>query len=140
MVAYLEHANLTVPDIDAAIAFLKVVEPAFNVRHDASPEGSYRWAHIGTDQCYIALQEPHVNSDPRHASRPYKDYGTNPLAWVVDDLPAVVRRLEAHGYRKGIPVESHPHRRRAYYYDAAGFEWEIVEYLSDQSEERHAYA
>ncbi len=29
MVAYLEHANITVPDIDAAIAFLKVVEPNF---------------------------------------------------------------------------------------------------------------
>ncbi len=72
MVAYLEHANLTVPDIDAAIAFLKVVEPGFVVRHDASPPGSYRWAHIGTDVYYIALQEPHLDSDPQHASRPYE--------------------------------------------------------------------
>ncbi len=70
---------------------------------------------------------------------PMKDYGVNHLAWVVDDLSAVVQRLEAHGYRKGIPVEPHPHRRRAYYHDAAGFEWEFVEYLSNRPEERHAY-
>ena len=81
MVAYLEHANITVPDIDAAIAFLKVVEPAFTVRHDASPAGSYRWAHIGTDQSYIALQEPHVDATPQQAHRPYKDYGVNHLGW-----------------------------------------------------------
>ena len=28
----IEHANITVPDIDAAIAFLKVVAPDFEVR------------------------------------------------------------------------------------------------------------
>ncbi len=138
MATYLEHANITVPDIDAAIAFLKVVEPDFVVRHDATPADSYRWCHIGTDQTYIALQEPHLASDPQHVGRPYKDYGVNHLGWVVDDLSAVVERLEAHGYRRGIPVEAHPHRRRAYYYDAAGFEWEIVEYLSVRPEERHA--
>jgi hypothetical protein len=42
MVAYLEHANITVPDIGAAIAFLQVVEPRLAVRHDEMPEGSYR--------------------------------------------------------------------------------------------------
>ena len=46
MTAYLEHANITVPDIDAAIAFLTTVEPTFRVRHDETPEGSYRWEHI----------------------------------------------------------------------------------------------
>ncbi len=139
MVTYLEHANITVPDIDAAIAFLKIVEPDFVVRHDATPKDSYRWCHIGRDHTYIALQEPHLDSDPQHVGRPYKDYGVNHLGWVVDNLSAVVERLEARGYRKGIAVEPHPHRRRAYYYDAAGFEWEIVEYLSERHTQRHAY-
>lgn len=61
MVAYLEHANIAVPDLDAAMAFLQVVEPTFAVRHDASPAGNDRWAHIGTEQCSIALQEPPVD-------------------------------------------------------------------------------
>jgi catechol 2,3-dioxygenase-like lactoylglutathione lyase family enzyme len=139
MVAFLEHANITVPDIDAAIAFLQVVEPRLAVRHDETPEGSYRWAHVGVAHSYIALQEPHLGSDPQENRRPYKDYGVNHLGWVVDDFDTVIGRLEAHGYRKGIPGEDSRYRRRAYYYDSAGFEWEIVAYLTERLEERYLY-
>ena len=141
MIAYLEHANITVPDVDAAISFLKIVEPAFEIRHDKAPDNSYRWAHIGTDECYIALEEPHSGliSEQTNPRTPYHDFGVNHLAWVVEDLDAVIRRLEEHGYQKGIPVEPHPHRKRAYYHDASGVEWEIIEYLSDDPAERNAY-
>ncbi|MFC2037424.1 VOC family protein [Chloroflexota bacterium] len=139
MVAYLEHANITVPDIDAAIAFLQVIEPRLTVRHDETPEGSYRWAHVGAHDCYVALQEPHPGSEPRRSRRPYKDFGVNHLAWVVDDFDGVIGRLEASGYREGIPGESNRTRRRAYYYDSAGFEWEIVAYLTESLEERYSY-
>jgi catechol 2,3-dioxygenase-like lactoylglutathione lyase family enzyme len=140
MTAYLEHANVTVPDIDAAIEFLKVVEPQIEVRHDETPPDSYRWAHVGIGNCYIALQEPHLGSEPTNNRRPYKDFGVNHLGWVVEDLDAVTARLETHGYRKGIPGEEHPYRRRAYYYDSAGFEWELVEYLTDRLDERYSYS
>ncbi|MBV7339909.1 VOC family protein [Chloroflexi bacterium TSY] len=130
MTTYLEHANITAPDIDAAIAFLKVIDPTFQVRHDATPEGSYRWTHIGNDHCYIALQAPHLDATPQDRQQPYKNYGVNHLLWVVDDLDAVVARLEAGGYRKGIPVDPH----------SAGLEWEIVQYLSDDPAERNQYA
>lgn len=139
MVAFLEHANITVPDIDAAIAFLQVIEPRLTVRHDETPQGSYRWAHIGAGNCYIALQEPHLGSGPRSARRPYKDYGVNHIGWVVDDFEAVIGRLEAHGYRQGIPGEDSPVRRRAYYYDSAGLEWEIVAYYTEDLQERYSY-
>lgn len=139
MVALLEHANITVSDIDAAIAFLQVVEPRFVVRHDETPEGSYRWVHIGAENCYIALQEPHLGSDPQSNRRPYKDYGVNHLGWVVDDFDAVIGRLKAHGYQEGIPGEDSRYRRRAYYYDSAGFEWEIVAYRTEKLEERYSY-
>lgn len=139
MVAYLEHANITVPDIDAAIVFLQVVEPRLAVRHDETPEGSYRWVHIGADNCYIALQEPHLGSEPEDNRRPYKDYGVNHIGWVVDDFDAVTDRLKANGYREGILGESNRYRRRAYFYDSAGFEWEIVAYLTEKLEERYSY-
>jgi len=139
MVAYLEHANITVPDIDAAVAFLQVVEPRLTVRHDATPEGSYRWAHIGAGDCYIALQEPQLGSDPTDSHRPYKDYGVNHIGWVVGDFDATVGRLKAAGYRQGIPGESNRYRRRAYFYDSAGFEWEIVAYLTEDQAERYSY-
>ena len=138
MTTYLEHANITVSDIDATIEFLKVIEPDFIVRHDETPPGGYRWVHIGTNFSYIALQEPHLDSEP--GSLPsYVNFGVNHLAWVVNDLDAATARLDDKGYRKGIlaPVESH--RKRAYYHDATGFEWELIEYLSDLPSERNLY-
>ena len=56
------HMSMTVPDIDAAIEFLKAIEPELEVRHDATPKGIYRWANIGKGDSYIALQEPHLTS------------------------------------------------------------------------------
>ena len=53
----LEHVNITVPDIDEAIKFLKTVAPDFQVRIDEKPEESFRWAHIGNHEYYVALQE-----------------------------------------------------------------------------------
>ena len=139
MSAYLEHANVTVPDIDAAIAFLQVIEPDLVVRHDETPEGRHRWAHIGVGDCYIALQEPHLGSEPTDTRRPYKDFGVNHIGWVVEDFDGVIARLAASGYEEGIPGESNAFRRRAYFYDTAGFEWEIVAYLTDKPEERFSY-
>jgi catechol 2,3-dioxygenase-like lactoylglutathione lyase family enzyme len=140
MTAFIEHVNMTVPDIGAAIAFLKVVEPQIEVRHDETPDDSYRWAHVGINNSYIALQEPHLGSNPTDNRRPYKDYGANHIGWVVEDLDAVCARLDQAGYRQGIPGEFNIYRRRAYYYDAAGFEWEFVEYLTDRMEERYCYS
>ncbi len=139
MATYLEHANITVPDIDAQISFLMVVDPSFKVRCDKAREGSIRWVHIGTEQHYIALQEPHLDATPQSALPTYKSYGVNHLSWVVDDLASVIKRLEEGGYKKGNPVQPEPYRKRVYYYDAAGFEWEIVQYLSDKPEERNSY-
>ncbi|MGK0469954.1 MAG: hypothetical protein ACJAR0_000416, partial [Candidatus Azotimanducaceae bacterium] len=33
----------------------------------------------------------------------------------------------------------HPYRERAYFYDGCGFEWEFVQYLSEQTSERNDY-
>ena len=139
MATYLEHANITVPDIDAAITFLKVIDPRFEVRRDEICAAGYRWAHIGSGTTYIALQAPHLGSDPQSSLQTYKNFGINHLAWVVDDFDAVVQRLEESGYSKGIPVEPEKYRKRAYYYDFEGFEWEIVEYLSGLPDERNSY-
>jgi catechol 2,3-dioxygenase-like lactoylglutathione lyase family enzyme len=136
---YLEHANLTVPDIDAAIEFLKTIDPQIEVWHDETPIGSYRWAHVGIGDSYIALQEPHLGIQPENNRRPYKDFGINHLGWVVTDLDTVVARLEAADYRKGIPGEEHRFRRRVYYYDHAGLEWELIEYRTERREERFSY-
>ncbi|MCP5070609.1 MAG: VOC family protein [bacterium] len=139
MGVYLEHANMTVPDVDAAIRFFQTIDPALIVRHDETPEGSYRWAHVGTDTTYIALQAPHLGTTPEEPREAYVNHGVNHLAWVVDDVDAVAARLKAAGYRRGMVPAPHPNRKRAYYYDSAGFEWELLEYLSDDPAQRNAY-
>jgi hypothetical protein len=138
MPTYLEHANITVPDIDAAIRFLKLVDPEFVVRHKGYDKR--RWAHFGNDRFYVALEEPEEVEGALRPARPYQDYGVNHLGWVVENFDVVVARLETAGFRQGIDVEPHPFRKRAYYFDEAGFEWEILEYLSENPSERNSYA
>ena len=139
MRTYLEHANLTVPDVDAAIEFLKVVDPHMTIMHDGYHEKGYRWAHVGIGDCYIALEEPHDGTGSTSNRRPYRDYGINHLGWVVDDLEGVIRRLEERGFKKGIPGENHRFRRRVYYHDSADFEWELIQYHTTSQEERFSY-
>lgn len=38
----IEHQNITVPCIDEAIAFIRIVAPDFEVRKDEKPENGYR--------------------------------------------------------------------------------------------------
>ncbi|HSF95923.1 MAG TPA: VOC family protein [Thermohalobaculum sp.] len=140
MAARLEHANLTVPDIDAAIDFLRTVEPGFRVLHDAGESGAYRWVHIGTGDTYFALEAPHGAVDDARAARRYTDWGINHLGLVVDDIAAAAARLEAKGYREGHVPEFHSARIRRYFYDSAGFEWELVQYLTDRHEDRFSYS
>jgi catechol 2,3-dioxygenase-like lactoylglutathione lyase family enzyme len=133
----LEHANLTVGDLDAAIDFLLTALPDFRVRGaGVGPEG-LRWVHVGSDLSYIALNEAAAHASDE---RPGHWRGVNHLGFEVDDAQAVRRRLLAKGYREGFVPESHPHRQRIYFLDGDDNEWEFVEYASDRPEERNDYS
>jgi len=135
----IEHANITVPDIDAAIKFLKIVAPDFDVRKDEKPLDSYRWVHIGNEEYYFALEEPHLNSDAKHPLQTYENYGVNHIALVVPNIQTIEEKLVGGGYKKSIEVPVETYRKRAYYFDEAGFEWEFIEYLSDEPSEKYLY-
>jgi len=135
----IEHVNITVPDIDAAIRFLKIVAPDFAVRKDEKPSNSYRWAHIGNEAYYFALQEPHLDADPKTRLQAYKNYGINHVALVVSNIQEIEEKLLDSGYRRGIETPVEKHRKRAYFLDNAGFEWELVEYLSEKPSEKYLY-
>ena len=139
MVTKIEHANITVPDIDEAIRFLKIVAPDFKVRKDVKPTDSYRWVHIGNEACYFALQEPHLDGNPKNQPQTYKNYGVNHMALVVSNIQTIEKKLAECGYKKGIETPREKHRKRAYYYDNAGFEWELVEYFSNKLGEKYLY-
>ncbi|MBT8232061.1 MAG: glyoxalase, partial [Saprospiraceae bacterium] len=124
---------------DVAIKFLNIVAPDFKVRIDKKPADSCRWAHVGNDTYYFALQEPHLDADPKNKNESYKNYGVNHVALIVSNLEAIEKELIANGYKKGIETPKEKFRKRAYYYDHAGFEWELVEYLSDNADEKFLY-
>ncbi len=137
MTIRMEHANLSVRHFDESVRFLKAAFPEFAVRREGLNDGR-RWMHIGTGDTYIALNESTVEAeDPwvPYAGKP----GVNHLGFEVDDVEALRERLAAAGFRDSTYPNSHPHRKRVYFYDADGNDWEFVEYFSDDPAERNDY-
>ena len=57
---------------------------------------------------------------------------------LTGSADGLIERLRGAGYSDGIPVDPHPHRKRAYFHDGGGNEYEFVEYTSDDPAERNA--
>ena len=136
---HLEHANLCVTDIERFTQFLIQVFPDFRVRGEGLDGRQRRWRHVGDDDTYLALQEA---TTPR--AQPWVPYsgepGLNHLAYVVDDVGALVERLAVFGISPNLVVTKHPARTQVYFYDPEGNEWEFVQYLSDDPSERNDYS
>ncbi|MDR9829377.1 VOC family protein [Vibrio sp. FNV 38] len=135
----LEHANITVPNIDAAVSFLQIVAPDFSIRADNSPDDSYRWAHVGNNENYLALQEPQLNQAAKDRRRPYYDIGINHLALIVKDVETIKQKLLDSGYKMNGQIADEATRKRVYFWDSAGFEWELVEYFTPDPQQRYRY-
>lgn len=138
----LEHANITVGDLDESIRFFTTAFPDFRVRgsgETVSEEGVVRkWLHLGTDLTYIALEQISLKDEGTRQS--YRDVGVNHIGFVVDDVEVIVQRLTDAGFKQSIDVEPHPFRKRFYFYDTAGIEYEFIEYLSDDPTEMNDYS
>ena len=138
MAARLEHANLCTRDIEGMTRFLKTAFPEFRVRGEGISQDGTRWVHVGTDETYIALGEARL--EPEKQWTPYAGMpGVNHLAYEVDDAEALRERLKAAGYKESTPPNSHPFRKRVYFYDPEGNDWEFVQYLSEDPAQRHDY-
>lgn len=139
MITKIEHVNITVPDIDAAVDFLKIVAPDFEIRKDEKPLNDIRWMHIGNQDFYFALQESHIGSTPKKANQTYINFGFNHIGLVIHNIDAIEENLIKAGYKKGIDTPKETFRKRIYYFDSAGFEWELVEYLSENTKDKFLY-
>ena len=58
---------------------------------------------------------------------------------MVDSVEQVRSRLRNGCYIESTFKNNHPFRKRLYFYDPEGRDWEFVEYLSDTLEERNDY-
>ena len=98
MSARLEHGNLGVRDLDEMMRFLKTAFPDFRIRGEGLNRDGTRWVHFGTDETYLAL-----NQSSRELTQSFAPYqglpGANHLAYEVEYVDAVRRRLAAAGYR-----------------------------------------
>ncbi len=137
MTIRMEHANLIVRSVDDSARFLQAAFPEFGIRREGLNRGR-RWMHIGTDDTYLALTES--TNEPAEAWVPYTGKpGVNHLGYEVDDVDALRERLAAAGFKDSTYPNSHPHRKRVYFNDADGNDWEFVQYFSDDPKERNDY-
>lgn len=132
----LEHANLSVTDVEATTRFITAAFPQFVIRGEGLDSAGRLWRHVGTADTYVALQA--VDANPRR--QPYGDeVGLNHLGWEVDDVAAVERRLREAGFEPNLHADGHPARNRVYFYDPDGNDWEFVQYLTDDPARRNDY-
>lgn len=134
----LEHANLIVRDLEASVGFIQTAFPDFEIRRRGSGFDGQPWLHIGTDDTYLALVE--ASEEPTEPWVPYSGRpGMNHLGYEVDDAFALRDRMRAAGYRESTVPNRHPHRRRIYFHDPDGNDWEFVQYLCDDPALRNDY-
>ncbi len=132
----LEHANLTVRDLNATVRFLTTAFPEFRVRGGSTEGDSNPWLHVGTESTYLAISQGHGTEGvigPDSA-------GFNHLGYVVADADGLRTRMLAAGYREGYLAEPHPYRKRVYILDEDGVEWEFVQYLTDDPALQNEYS
>lgn len=138
MTVRLEHANMVVRDVEAMIGFLRTAFPEFRERGGGTGPSGQRWVHVGTDDNYLALNQ--ATKEPSSVREPYTgEPGMNHLAYEVSDVDALRTRLLTAGYRESTVPNAHPHRKRVYFYDSEGHDWEFVQYFSDDPAERNDY-
>ena len=110
MAVRLEHANLTVRDIEGMTRFLQTAFPEFRVRGEGTSQDGSRWVHVGTQETYIALTP--AKMEPEKHWTPYRGLpGVNHLAYEVDDVEALCKRMKSAGYSESTPPNAHPFRK-----------------------------
>ena len=137
MMPFLEHVNMTSTDLDETIRFLLTAMPEFSIRGEGEGEKTRRWVHVGTEDSYLCIEDRGATEKGPH--QPYVHPGLNHIGFVVNDASAIAKRLIEAGYSQGLTYLDHPHRHRYYFFDHDGNEYEFVQYLSNNPEERNKY-
>lgn len=133
---YLEHANITVNDLQEAIKFFQTAFPHFRIRGGGND--TREWVHLGDDSTYIAINQAKV-SDLK-VEKSYDKMGINHIGFVVPNVEVIANNLLNNGYQRDYPKQSEQFRIRDYFADADGNQYEFVQYLSEVPEEKNRYS
>lgn len=133
---YLEHANITVNDLQETIKFFQTAFPHFKVRGGGNE--MREWVHLGDDDTYIALNQ--AKQSDLKTDKNYDKMGINHLGFVVQDVEEIANNLLNNGYKRDYPKQVEQFRIRDYFADADGNQYEFVQYLSDIIQEKNSYS
>lgn len=139
MNVYMEHINLHVVNVDALAGFIQTAFPGFRVRHDSGAADPQRWLHVGDNTTYLAIYQA---TSP--AAQPWQPYsgrpGLNHIGFVVDDVASLRQRMLDAGYQETTVPNEHPARKRVYFNDPDGNDWEFIEYATADMSLRNDYS
>ncbi|MXP42641.1 VOC family protein [Altererythrobacter soli] len=117
----LEHANLTVSDIERSSAlFQKLL--GWHERWRGEAKNGGETIHVGDERTYLALYTDRQPYEPFGRSVPL-----NHLGLLVDDLDAAEKIVLEAGLETFNHADYSP-GRRFYFFDWDGLEFEIVSY------------
>ena len=133
---YLEHANITVSNLQEAIKFFQTAFPHFKIRGGGNE--MREWIHFGDDDTYIAINQAKQND--LKADKNYDKIGINHLGFVVQDVEEIANNLLNNGYKRDYPKQVEQFRIRDYFADADGNQYEFVQYLSEVVQEKNSYS
>jgi catechol 2,3-dioxygenase-like lactoylglutathione lyase family enzyme len=136
----LEHANITVLNLDRCVEFLRTAFPEYVIRGGGEidrGEWKERWVHLGTDTMYISINE--FSSATLAERRADRETGINHVGFIVEDVDGIRVKMEQAGHKHSL-MEEPPARRRLYVTDEDGITWEFVEYLSEDPAVRNDYS
>ncbi len=132
---YLEHANITVNNLQEAIKFFQIAFPHFKIR--GGGKGIREWVHLGDDKTYLAINQA-IQTNLK-IEKDYDKAGINHLGFVVQNVEEIANNLLRNGYKRDFPKEVEQFRIRDYFADADGNQYEFIQYLSEVPEERNSY-
>lgn len=123
--ASLEHVNITVSDPSKTADMLCRIFD-WNIRWKGEAIHNGFSIHVGSDENYIAIYSGNRPTVSKEISQDMIG-GLNHIAFVVEDLETVQKRVLAQG------LETHSHAdyepgRRFYFNDDDGIEYEVVSY------------
>ena len=133
----LEHVNLVGKNIKNSLAFYQAAFPHWKTRAQGAGKWygrSRNWVHFGDDYQYLAISD---FGEGENRDLIGHNVGFAHLAFAVNDLAALIKRLNDAGFPIYKAGTSATFRKNIYFLDADGFEVEFTEYLSDLPQERN---
>ena len=137
----IEHINMTVVKIEDTIEFLKIMYPTLEIIKSwegKTEKGNERWAHVKEKEgdSYFALEQADFMDKTRLAMNTF--HGVNHFGLIVEDMKSIVKSFNEKGIKYSV-AEAVDERIRVYCFDQHGFDYELIEYKTDDIIARFKY-